>query len=108
LAIIRAKAQWVDARYNPLQQTYADSGAIPNYPQSTSSAHRRLSGWDAYVCTAYNGIDMTRESQIERVKIQGFRDTQRTCWKPLSNSWRFLHNKNHYCERVFEFIEENR
>lgn len=107
LAILEAKAGWVDLRYNPLQQTYSDSGAIPSYPQNSASPRRRLSGWDAYVCTAYNGLGMGGDSQIETVRIQGFKAHQRTCWMPLSNGWRFRHNQNRYCERIFTCIEEN-
>ena len=104
--IIDAKVNWVDARYNSLQQTYPDSGSIPTYPLTPTNNRRRLSGWDAYVCTAYNGLDLRSTSQLVRVRINGFKDTQRSCWQPFPGRWEFRHNSNRYCESVYKLIEE--
>jgi hypothetical protein len=101
IAIIRAKAQFVDPRHTALLATYPALGALPNYPVGYTGTRRRLSGWDAYVCTAYNGFGGTL-----RVRMNGYRDRQWTSWDPRGNAWAFIHNSKRYCERVFEYIEE--
>jgi len=107
IAIIHAKAQWVDARYGPLQQTYqSSSGAIPSYPQGYTGNKKRLSGWDAYTCTAYNGLDLRKTSQLIIVRMNGFKGAQRTCWEPLSSGWKFRHNSTRYCEKAVDYVEE--
>jgi len=102
VAIIRTKAQFVDARYTKLQETYPSAGAIPTYPLAAVNNRRWLTGWDAYVVTGYNGF-----GGCIRVRINGFgNNRQWTCWDPQQGSWRFVHNVNRYCEKLYSLIEE--
>lgn len=101
IAIIRSKAQFVDPRNTALLATYPGSGALPGYPIGYTGTRRLLSGWDAYVCTAYNGFGGTR-----RIPMNDYSKDQWTCWNPKAAGWNFIHNSNRYCERIFEYIEE--
>jgi len=101
MTIIEHKINWVDARYGALQQTYPASGAIPTYPLVAVNGRRRLSGWDAYVCTAYNGF-----RACPYIRIAGFTKRQATSWRPLANSWRFAPNSGNYCAGIYLMIEE--
>lgn len=101
LAIIVQKTQVVDARYVPLQQTYPTLEAIPTYLLAAVNGRRHLSGWDAYVCTAYNGF-----GGCPTRRIRGFARAQYTCWDSNSGAWQFAHNRNRYCESVYALIEE--
>ena len=79
---------------NGLQATYPSSGAIPN--------HLRFSSFDAIVITYYNGMS---GADLKRVKVDGYRKRQPSCWEPLSNGWKFLPNVNNYVDSVSAQLE---
>lgn len=100
MGILKAKIQIVDARYGPLQQTYPNCGSIPNYPLTTTSNHKRFSGWDAYTCKAYNGFGGT----LPKVEITGFSKPQYSVWHPKQTHWEY--KDDDYTLGVWNQVEE--
>jgi hypothetical protein len=103
--LIKSKADWVEKRHPKLTITYPKSGTLPTYPLGYTGNKKSLSSWDAYTVTAYNGL---AGGGIKKIKLKGFKSSQRTCWKPdeKNKKWLFGENMNQYVKKIFNRIEE--
>lgn len=102
IEIISTKIAFVDSRLPALQNTYTSLGPIPKFPLDSSNGRKRLSAWDSFVCTAYNGF-----GGCPQRRISGYAKLQYTCWDPAPGIWTFSHNTNRYCSSIFSLIEES-